>query len=130
VPTGPLRVAHGALEEAGGSAPQPLELPTRPIWETAGDRGSHRPAEPGTGSPLASGKVSLASAFSALLAAEAAAPPPPPGPPPPAVNDAAIEQAVRRVLAQMTEETVRSIVHETAERLVREEIERIKASSQ
>jgi CheY-like chemotaxis protein len=129
VPAGPLRVAHGALDDTGGSVPQPLELPTRPIWETAGDRSSHRPAEPGTGSPLASGKVSLASAFSALLAAEAAAPPPSPGPPP-AVNDAAIEQAVRRVLAQMTEETVRSIVHETAERLVREEIERINASSQ
>ena len=38
VPTAPLRVAHGGFEETA-AAPQPLELPTRPIWETAGDRG-------------------------------------------------------------------------------------------
>jgi CheY-like chemotaxis protein len=125
VPSGALRVAHGA--EEGGAPPEPLELPARPVWETAG--APHRPSEPAPGA-APTNKVSLASAFSALLAAEAAAPPAPNAAQAPTVSDDAIEEAVRRVLVRMTEDVVRSIVHETAERLVREEIERIKTSAQ
>jgi CheY-like chemotaxis protein len=130
VPSAPaLRVAHAAFDDPG-SVPQPLELPVRPVWETGGDKGSARPPEPlAPAAAPAAGKVSLASAFSALLAAEHAGPPQPPAQPPPAVSDDAIEEAVRRVLVRMTEDVVRGIVHETAERLVREEIERIKTES-
>lgn len=81
-------------------------------------------------------RVSLANAFSALLAAEqsvqpAAAPAPaaPPAPPPaPVLSDAVVEEAVRRALVRMTDNVVRRIVVETAERLIREEIEKIKAN--
>ncbi|MCC7008417.1 MAG: response regulator [Acidobacteria bacterium] len=123
-PAAPLPIASGV--------PEPLEPPSRPVWET-----SHAtlPIERRDG-PIAP-RVSLANAFSALLAAEQSlqpapipAPPPvfaPAAPAPPVVSDAAIEEAVRRVLASMTEDQVRRIVAETAERLVREEIERIKA---
>jgi CheY-like chemotaxis protein len=125
----PLRMAHGAFES--GAVPQPLEPPVRPVWEASGDTGSraaaHEPSAPA--SPGA--KVSLASAFSALLAAEHATPPQAPASASAeGISDAALEEAVRRVLVRMTDETVRRIVHETAERLVREEIERIKANSE
>jgi CheY-like chemotaxis protein len=125
----PLRMAHNAFESTG-AVPQPLEPPVRPVWEAAGDLGpraaAHEPAAPAA--PAA--KVSLASAFSALLAAEHATPAPTPAPAPAeGLSDAALEEAVRRVLVRMTDDVVRRIVHETAERLVREEIERIKASS-
>ncbi|MGE5815837.1 MAG: response regulator [Acidobacteriota bacterium] len=74
----------------------------------------------------------LADAFAALLAAEeqfgaAAAPSMPAGPAP--TGDAAIEAAVRRVLARMTDETVRAIVLDVAERLVRAEIDKIKSQA-
>ena len=42
--------------------------------------------------------------------------------------EASVEDAVRRVLARMTDDLVRRLVVETAERLIREEIEKIKAS--
>ena len=45
------------------------------------------------------------------------------------LSDQAIEEAVRRVLARMTGDMVRRIVHDTAERLIREEIEKIKAAA-
>jgi CheY-like chemotaxis protein len=71
---------------------------------------------------------SLATVFSALLAAErqtphalsAAAPSP-------ALSEAAVEEVVQKVVRRMTDELVRKIVLETAERLIREEIARIKA---
>jgi CheY-like chemotaxis protein len=74
----------------------------------------------------------LANAFAALLAAEAG------GDlsfstaliaPPPQLSDEVIEDIVQRVIARMSDETVRRTVVETAERLVREEIERIKRST-
>jgi CheY-like chemotaxis protein len=121
--------AQGAFE-GGGSDPQPLEPPVRPVWEQGGkDKPGLRPAEPAPTQAAAS-KVSLASAFSALLAAEHANPSTPAPAPAEGVSDAAIEEAVRRVLVRMTDDVVRGIVHETAERLVREEIERIKANSE
>jgi hypothetical protein len=70
-------------------------------------------------------KVTLANAFTALLAAEQSMPT---GPAPVAMTEASIEDAVRRVLVRMTDDLVRRIVVDTAERLIREEIERIKAS--
>ncbi len=121
-------MAHGGFETSGAT-PEPLEPPARPVWEAG------TPSAPGARSadappPPPSGKVSLASAFSALLAAEQMTPPPQPAAPPAAVSDAALEEAIRRVLVRMTDEVVRGIVHDTAERLVKEEIDRIKANSQ
>jgi CheY-like chemotaxis protein len=127
-----LRVAHGAFESTG-TTPQPLEPPVRPVWETAGEAGATRAAaaEASAPPPSSPAKVSLASAFSALLAAEHASPPQSAVPAPSeGISEAALEEAVRRVLVRMTDDVVRGIVHETAERLVREEIERIKANSE
>ena len=125
-----LRAAPGD----GGQAPAPerLELPTRPVWDGAGHGSAYTPqtnhsAPP---QPAAPPKVSLASAFSALLAAEQSqpAPPPPPAAVPVAISDASVEEAVRRVLVRMTDDLVRRIVVDTAERMIREEIEKIKAN--
>ena len=115
-----------------------LELPTGPLWE--GGSGSvatpmsFQPLAPLTPVPAAAQaptpapppKVTLANAFTALLAAEQSAQPA--GSPAAAVSEASIEDAVRRVLVRMTDELVRRIVLDTAERLIREEIERIKAN--
>ena len=73
-------------------------------------------------------RVSLANAFSALLAAEQSTQPPAP-PAAPVLTDAMVEDAVRRALVRMTDGMVRRIVVETAERLIREEIEKINQSS-
>jgi len=111
--------------------PEPLEPPTRPLWEdrtlppeaalaAAPDAMAARVA------PAAPPKVSLVNAFSALLDAEQAAPVPPAAAAP-VISDATVEDAVRRVLARMTDDLVRRLVVETAERLIREEIDKIKA---
>jgi DNA-binding response OmpR family regulator len=130
------------------SAPavESLELPTAPLWDGAGSVTSSLPsptgappmafnpltavghASPAT-APAASApppKVTLANAFTALLAAEQSASPA--SAPAAAISEASIEDAVRRVLVRMTDELVRRIVLDTAERLIREEIERIKAN--
>ncbi len=125
VPASGPRSAHGF---EGGANPQPLEPPARPVWENAGGD-KPRAADPAPAPAAPAAKVSLASAFSALLAAEHAGPAAPPPAAADGISDAAIEEAVRRVLVRMTDDVVRGIVHETAERLVREEIERIKANS-
>jgi CheY-like chemotaxis protein len=69
-------------------------------------------------------KVSLATAFAALLAAEQSAPTA--GDPPAGLGQDTVEDVVRRVL--LSDSAVRKIVHDAAERMVREEIERIKSS--
>jgi CheY-like chemotaxis protein len=71
--------------------------------------------------------MSLASAFAALLAAEAnpAASIQPAGH---VVNEAAIEDIVRRVLQRVTDDMVRGVVLEAAERMVKAEIDKIKDS--
>ena len=122
-----------------------LELPTAPLWDGAGSVASSAPsimggpvafnpltpaasapvAVPTPGAP-APPKVTLANAFTALLAAEQSAAPTAAAVP--AISEASIEDAVRRVLVRMTDELVRRIVLDTAERLIREEIERIKAN--
>jgi hypothetical protein len=74
----------------------------------------------------------LADAFAALLSAEQtrpirpAAAPPAPAPAAPPVSEEMVEGIVRRVLAAMSERTVKDTVLEVAERLVREEIQRLK----
>ena len=75
-------------------------------------------------------RVSLANAFSALLAAEQSTQTAAPAPAEIALSDAVVEDAVRRALVRMTDGIVRRIVVETAERLIREEIEKIKADSE
>ena len=137
--------------------PEPLELPTRPIWDVrgsvvppdgAGQLGQTAapplPALPHVAGPPAvapmqpvaavapappmpaAPRVTLANAFTALLAAEQSVQPSAAAAP--AISEASIEDAVRRVLVRMTDDLVRRIVVETAERLIREEIERIKAN--
>jgi len=108
-----------------------LELPSRPMWQTTPVEApppvpfptlnpTHAPAVP---TPP---KVTLANAFTALLAAEQSAQPPSAAAV--ALSEASIEDAVRRVLVRMTDDLVRRIVLDTAERLIREEIEKIKAN--
>ena len=118
--------------------PEPLELPTRPIWDVRGSvaQGEALPAAmplpavppapvaPTAPPPAPAPRVTLANAFTALLAAEQQAQPSQPVPQ--AISEASIEDAVRRVLVRMTDDLVRRIVVETAERLIREEIDRIK----
>ena len=122
-----------------------LELPTAPLWDGASQSMSpmgFQPLVPLTPIPVPQApvaappppapaaapppKVTLANAFTALLAAEQSTQPA--GPSASAISEASIEDAVRRVLVRMTDELVRRIVLDTAERLIREEIERIKAN--
>jgi hypothetical protein len=107
--------------------PEPLEPPTRPVWELGLPTPIPQPHVPEAPAPAvgATSAVSLVNAFSALLAEQstrqaAAAPA--------VVSEASVEDAVRRVLVRMTDDLVRRLVVETAERLIREEIEKIKAS--
>jgi CheY-like chemotaxis protein len=71
-------------------------------------------------------KVSIASAFAAILAAEQQHPISRSADSSPTLSQAAVEEVVRRVLTRLTDDAVRKVVLDTAERLVREEIERIK----
>jgi hypothetical protein len=131
--------AEREVEEAA-PAVETLELPTRPLWESSGSATvpfpSHAPSlppipqahAPAPAAPPAqpAPKVTLANAFTALLAAEQSNQPA--AAPSAAVSEASIEDAVRRVLVRMTDDLVRRIVLDTAERLIREEIEKIKAN--
>jgi CheY-like chemotaxis protein len=115
----------GMTAASGQSAPEPLEPPVRPVWDvgtaTASlDRQEREPALPS--------RVSLANAFSALLAAEQLNPPAAPAPGQPVLSDAMVEEAVRKALVRMTDDVVRRIVVETAERMIREEIDKIKSN--
>jgi len=115
--------------------PEPLEPPTRLVWDTGSTTAPPAPVAaaapaPAPAASAAQPKVSLASAFSALLAAEQSAQPaaPQPAAAASALTEENVEEAVKRVLVRMTDELVRRIVVETAERLIREEIEKIKAT--
>ncbi|HEX5068863.1 MAG TPA: response regulator [Vicinamibacterales bacterium] len=145
-----MRVAPRDEADNANDAPalETLELPTRPLWAAAPaapgplDFPVHAPAPavaaapslppvqavipPAPAAAPPAPKVTLASAFTALLAAEQSAQPAQPAAP--AMSEASIEDAVRRVLVRMTDDLVRRIVLDTAERLIREEIERIKAT--
>ena len=113
---------QGLEVDQTGSVPERLELPTSPIWAGGGSTSAAPAAAPA--------KVSLATAFSELLAAEQTRPAAPAAaaPAPPQVSEAMVEEVVRRVLAKMSADTVRQIVLDTAEKLIREEIEKIKAN--
>jgi CheY-like chemotaxis protein len=136
-----MRVAAREDNDAGQEAPalETLELPTRPLWSAPAaapslDFPAPVPAvslppvaQPPVPAPApAAPRVTLASAFTALLAAEQSAQPAQAAAP--ALTEASVEDAVRRVLVRMTDDLVRRIVLDTAERLIREEIERIKAT--
>lgn len=109
-PASPPRAATAPLPPP---APVPEPLPEPAAVDDRGASGLSR--------------VSIAGAFSALLAAEQAQPGRAGRPAAaPALSDAAVEEIVKRVLARMTDQTVRAIVLETAERLIKEEIEKIR----
>lgn len=116
------------------ASPAPAVPPTpRSRAEASGSTRTEAPA------PARIDPPALADAFAALLAAEqgqilrqsaghaptaagGASTPPGTG----GVNEAQIEDIVRKVLAQMTDQVVRQTVLPIAERLVREEIDRVK----
>jgi CheY-like chemotaxis protein len=107
-----------------GRTPEPLEPSRRPVWDASSPAASREPAPaPKAAEPQ---RRSLVDAFSALIGAETTKAAPAPTAAAPAGSE--LEEAVRRVLQQMTATEVRRIVAETAERLVREEIARIKAA--
>ena len=88
-------------------------------------------AAPSATPPLAAAlpMPSLAEAFAALLSAEQNVSLAPSGVRPAGgggVSESMVEDIIRRVVARMTDQAVKSTVVEVAERLVREEIERIK----
>lgn len=125
---GPFRVMHGSPFDSDG-APESLEPPARPVWDTSGGASALMNSVPARGAEAAgtAPKVSLVNAFSALLAAEQSTTPAPSAAAAPGmVSDATVEDAVRRVLSRMTDDLVRRIVVETAERLIKEEIQKIK----
>lgn len=120
-----------APQARGGGHPEPverletLEPPASPIWDFPLGGAARQAAQP---SPV-TGKVSLANAFSALLAAEQSKPSAiAHSSAPPEIPEVAIENAVRKVLDRMTGDAVRRVVLETAERLIKDEIEKIKAT--
>jgi hypothetical protein len=125
------------FDQATFGEPESLEPPSRPVWELGLPDPIHqvsRPIEaarsappPASASPQMP-KVSLVSAFSALLAAEQSSGPAVSQAAVAGVTEATVEDAVRRVLVRMTDDLVRRIVLETAERLIKEEIEKIKAN--
>jgi hypothetical protein len=126
-----FRGAQTASFDSVGVVPEPLEPPDRNVWEhrdstvQTGPSASSRQPDGAPAAPAP--KVSLVNAFSALLAAEQSSQPAPvPQVSAPVLTDATVEDAVRRVLARMTDDLVRRIVVETAERLIKEEIEKIK----
>jgi len=118
-----LDVDHlGTMEnELPHAVGERLEPPSAPIWTSPL---TARGGDAETAPP----KVSLANAFSALLAAEQSRPSPQAHVATPDIPEEAIEEAVRRILARMTGEAVRQVVLDTAERLIREEIDKIKAA--
>jgi len=110
----------GVARLAVAASPAPIEETPEPVARAGrDDREATLPS-----------RVSLANAFSALLAAEQSAQPAATAPAQPVLSDAVVEEAVRRALVRMTDSVVRRIVVETAERLIREEIEKIKTDSE
>jgi CheY-like chemotaxis protein len=119
-------------EPAGASAPAPNAAafsepaPPRPApaFEPSTPPANELPTIAPEMSPVAQAPA-LADAFAALLAAEQKVGPSASGTGAP-LDEQAIEDIVRRVLARMSDDVVRSTVLELAERLVRDEIDRIK----
>jgi CheY-like chemotaxis protein len=107
------------------------DLPDPPAQAADFTPGGHASAQsfemPARMAPGPTAKISIANAFSALLAAEQAhLPPARPAPAPVAISDSMVQEIVNRVLARLNDDVVRRIVFETAECLVREETEKMK----
>jgi len=120
-----LELPRPIWENQGASAPASMAFPSIPLAAPVPASAPAPVAAPAPAVPPAP-KVTLASAFTALLAAEQSTQPVPA--PIVALSEASVEDAVRRVLVRMTDDLVRRIVLDTAERLIREEIEKIKAN--
>jgi hypothetical protein len=126
-----------SVQEPPGPSP---ELPARPAASEPAPAGVPTQSVAPNEIPIIAPELSpvaqapaLADAFVALLAAEQKVGPVPVSLAPlpaaastPSVDESLLEDIVRRVVARMTEDSVRSTVLDVAERLVREEIERIK----
>jgi CheY-like chemotaxis protein len=113
-------------------APEPLELSPAPLSTVAASEGPHAVSPSGVplaahaastphAVPVAGATISLATAFSALLAAEQS------GPAgaalPRAISERTLEDVVRKIL--LTDPGVRQLVLDAAEKMVKEEIERL-----
>jgi CheY-like chemotaxis protein len=123
----PVRSSAPDLAASPGGVRQPDAAPARPPDPAPAPPPDPVPApQP---APAQAIQPDLANAFSALLAAEQGQPSPEAAFAfglAPRLGDDDIEQIVQRVIARLTDDTVRRTVLDTAERLVREEIERIK----
>jgi CheY-like chemotaxis protein len=131
----PMERPRSAAPSTSSAGPAPHAAPIRIAPRAESERpGGEAPTIAPESSPIAQ-VPELADAFAALLAAEqqfgaAPATPAPSAPASPTpIDDAVIDAAVRRVLARMTDETVRAIVLDVAERLVRAEIDKIKSQA-
>jgi CheY-like chemotaxis protein len=118
VAAAPVPAAPRAAVAAPKAPAQAIPPPAAPI----------APVAPPPPAPLPP-RPSLASAFSALLAAERAQPPARTLASSNMLSEGAIEDVVKKVLARMTDQAVQKVVLDAAERIIREEIERLKASS-
>jgi CheY-like chemotaxis protein len=117
-----LNTAPPALEPvssfAKASEDKPVEAPAVP---------AAKPAPTFAEAPA--GMPPLHEAFAALLSAERGLPVHPNGPTREAITEDVIEEVVRRVMARMSNDSMRRAVLDAAERMVREEIERIKKTT-
>jgi CheY-like chemotaxis protein len=122
----------GLSAEQNAPSPAAPPAPRHPEPPPADPRPAQEPPGGPTAAtlgPAAMPKISMAGAFAALLAAEQSLPTIAQADRSPvAISETTLEEVVRRVLARMTDDTVRRIVLETAERLIKEEIERIKTT--
>jgi CheY-like chemotaxis protein len=124
----PAPVAPPVEPRPPASAPAPVAEPEEPKAPTVAPSPA-MVAAPTPVPPIALGRTplpSLADAFAALLSAEQGRSISPSKVGAPNVSDQAIDDIVNRVIARMTDQSVRDSVIQVAERLVREEIERIK----
>ena len=113
---------------AAASAPVPVVERQEPRTPTVAP--SPTAIEPPASTPIAVAHTSLpslADAFAALLSAEQGRSISPSRVGAPQFADQAVDDIVNRVIARMTDQSVRETVLDVAERLVREEIDRIKA---
>jgi CheY-like chemotaxis protein len=117
--------------------PVPAELRTEPVRRgepspaaipVSGARGSESPGT-AAGSGASNGMPPLHEAFAALLSAERGLPLHPNGPTREAITEDVIEEVVRRVMAKMSNDSMRRAVLDAAERMVRDEIEKIKKTT-
>ena len=134
--SGPLAVAAGGPVSFPAAWPpaeaEPAREPAAAIDQPPPSREatvSRVAADARQGRPSGAPALTMAGAFSALLAAERTNASHPSASRV-AISEAMMEEIVRRALARMTDDVVRRVVFETAERLVREEIEKLRRSAE